>query len=798
MPRFSATKSLLGNMIEAVIRYRIIVLCSLIVFVAGMLATLPHLRFDSVPDSFFMTGDPALTLYKQFKEQFNSDTFVYVVMESPSPWSATFVKALRELTQAFLDIDGVIDATSLVNVRHIRSQEGMLIVGDYIPEEATSPEELHRRVEEATRHPYYRDLFISANGKYLGILARTEVREGQSTYKHIMARRVQALLAQEPFAALHPRAVGSVILATQVQQIVTTESQLFGILVVVLFGLGLLWIFRSGVGVMLPLVVAGLSTCGTFAIMALLDAPFGLLSPIIPQFMISVGAAASVYLLTEVYQEVHQGLTMREAVVKSLQTTGVVTGMSVLTTAGGILVFASSDMKPVQEVGLAMGLGLLLSFVLTILIMPVWLSFVPAVRTSTHRHRMLHARVTFLVHTAEFVIRRRRVLLSGFALLVVIAIIGMTKLTSDYYYLGMFKRNTQIWADNQAVEATLAGGTSIELVIKTLNGSDIREPSTLNAMRELQAFMHQTYLELHLKTYSIADVVCELNQALHDGNPAFYQIPDSPEAVAQLLLLFEMSGHDELSQLVASNYTRGRIRVQINNYPDSYYLKIFASIKGWEQKYFAQSARATPAFEVQRTGVVHLSTVIHKYLMDTQISSLSMTCLLVMMVMMLMFKSVTLGMVMTILNLLPIVMTLGGMGWLGIPLDPFTVLLSSVALGMLDDDTIHLIKRIQWDMAQGSTLEEAIRQAFASTGQAVFFLGLILAGAFAVYGFSVVASLTKFGLLTSCTIFMGATMECLLTPSLLLVLPESLWPNQTKTPTLLSGEPDSTPASANI
>jgi predicted RND superfamily exporter protein len=156
---------------------------------------------------------------------------------------------------------------------------------------------------------------------------------------------------------------------------------------------------------------------------------------------------------------------MREAVVKSLQTTGVVTGMSVLTTAGGILVFASSDMKPVQEVGLAMGLGLLLSFVLTILIMPVWLSFVPAVRTSTHRHRMLHARVTFLVHTAEFVIRRRRVLLSGFALLVVIAIIGMTKLTSDYYYLGMFKRSTQIWADNKAVEATLAGGTSIELVI---------------------------------------------------------------------------------------------------------------------------------------------------------------------------------------------------------------------------------------------------------------------------------------------------------------------------------------------
>jgi predicted RND superfamily exporter protein len=798
MPRLSALESVLGKMVEAVIRYRIIVLCSLLVFVAGMIATLPRLRFDSAPDSFFMTGDPALTLYKQFREQFNSDTFVYIVMESPSPWSATFVKALRGLTQALRDIDGVIDATSLVNVRHIRPQEGMLMVGDYIPEEATAPAELHKRVAEATRHPYYRNLFISADGTYLGILVRTEIREGQSTYKHIMARRVRELLAQEPFAALHPRAVGSVILATQVQQIVTTESQLFGILVVVLFGLGLLWIFRSGVGVLLPLVVAGLSTCGTFAIMALLDAPFGLLSPIIPQFMISVGAAASVYLLTEIYQEVHEGLTIREAVSKSLRTTGVATGMSVFTTAGGILAFASSDIRPVQEVGLAMGLGLLLSFVLTVLLIPVWFSFVPAVRISAHRHRILQARVQFLVRTAEFIIRWRRTLLGGFAILIGIAIVGVTQLRSDYYYLGMFKRSTPIWKDNKAVEAALAGGTSIELVIKALDGGDIREPSTLKAMRELQAYMHQAYPTLSLKTYSIADVVCELNQALHDGNPAFYQIPDSPEAVAQLLLLFEMSGHDDLSQLVASDYSRGRIRVQINNYPDSYYLKLFEGIKAWEHQHFAQSAGATPAFAVQHTGVVHLSTVIHKYLMDTQLSSLSMTCLIVMTVMMIMFRSVILGMAMTMLNLMPVVVTLGGMGWLGIPLDPFTVLLSSIALGMLDDDTIHFVKRIQGEMAQGSTLEEAIRQAFASTGQAVFFLGLILAGAFAVYGFSVVASLTKFGLLTSFTIFVGAVMECLLTPSLLLVLPRRLWPNGTKTPTLSAGRPDATPSPAPI
>jgi predicted RND superfamily exporter protein len=549
---------------------------------------------------------------------------------------------------------------------------------------------------------------------------------------------------------------------------------------------------------MLPLVVAGLSTCGTFAIMALLDAPFGLLSPIIPQFMISVGSAASVYLLSEIYQEVDQGLTIREAVVKSLRTTGMVTGMSVLTTAGGILAFAASDMKPVQEVGLAMGLGLLLSFVLTMLIMPVWFSFVPAVRISTHHHRMLHARVQFLAHTAEFVIRRRRTLLGGFAVLIGIAVVGTTQLTSDYYYLGMFKRSTQIWADNKAVEAALAGGTSIELVVKMRDGDDIRTPSTLNAMRELQEYLQQTYPELRLKTYSIADVVCELNQALHEGDPAFYRIPDSPEAVAQLLLLFEMSGHDELSQLVASNYTRGRMRVQINNYPDSYYLKLFEGIKGWERTYFVHSAGTTPAFEVQRTGVVYLSTVIHKYLMDTQMRSLSLTCLIVMAVMMMMFKSVTLGMAMTMLNLIPVVVTLGGMGWLGIPLDPFTVLLSSVALGMLDDDTIHFVKRIQWEMAQGVTLEEAIRQAFASTGQAVLFLGLILAGAFAVYGFSVVASLTKFGLLTSFTIFVGATMECLLTPAMLLVLPRGLWPYQAKTPTLISGRPDSTPSPANI
>jgi predicted RND superfamily exporter protein len=783
-------------MVEAIIRRRTIVIGLLIVLVAGMMALLPRLKFDNSPDSFFLTSDPTLTSYRTFKDQFNSDTFVYISMQSPSVWSAMFVKALRELTQAFLAMDGVIDVTSLVNVRHIRAQDGMLIVEDYIPEAVTSPTELRSLSVEATRHPYYQGLFISADGKHLGILVRTEAHEGKSAYREAITKRVHELLAQEPFASLHPRAVGPVILDTQVQQIVTTESQLFGMLVVALFGLGLLWIFRSRVGVMLPLVVAGLSTCGAFAIMVLRDAPFGLLSSIIPQFMISVGAAASVYLMTEIYHEVHQGLTMRQAVIKSIRTTGVAVGMSVLTTAGGMLAFASSEVKPVQDLGIAMGLGLLLSFVLTILIVPVWFSFVPDVRLSPHHHRMLHGRVQLLARMAEFVIRRHWWLLGGFAVLLSIAIAGTMQLTSDFYYLGMFKSNTQIWNDNKAVEAAIAGGTSIELVIKAVGGGDIREPTTLNAMRELQVFLHQTYPDLGLKSYSIADVVCELNQALHDGDPAFYQIPNSLESVAQLLLLFEMSGHDELSQLVAPNYSRGRIRLQVNNHPDSYYLRLFKDIKAWEHKYFAQSSGAATAFEVQHTGLVHLWTVVHQYITDTEIRSLSLTCLIVMVAMMLVFKSVRLGIAMTVANLMPIVVILGCMGWFSIPLDPFTILLSSIALGMLDDDTIHFVRRIQWEMEQGSSLEEAIRQALSSTGQAMVFLGLILSGAFAVCGFSVVSSLTKFGLLTTLTLLMGAIMEVLLTPALLLGLREVLWPN--KSHASAAGRPNSTLSPTNI
>ena len=771
---------LMAKLTEAVIRHRTIVIGVLIVIVAGMVAMLPRLKFDNSPDSFLLTDDPTLTSYQKFKDQFNSDTFVYVSMENPPVWSAMFVKAFRELTQAFLTIDGVIDATSLINVRHMRAQDDMLLVEDYIPEGTTSPTELHRLVVEAARHPYYQGLFISADRKHLGILMRTESRDGNSAYREMMTTRVHELLTQEPFASLHPRAVGPVILDTQVEQIVGTESQLFGMLVVALFGLGLWWIFRSWVGVILPLVIAGLATCGAFAIMAARAAPYGLLSPIIPQFMISVGAAASVYLMTEIYHLVHQGLTVREAVLRSMRMTGMATSIAVLTTAGGLLAFGYSKVRPVQDVGIAMGLGLLLAFVLTILIVPLWFSFVPNVRLSLHRHRMLHGRVQFLAYVAEFVIRRHRWLLGGSAVLLSLAIAGLTQLTSDFYYLGMFKPSTQIWSDNKSVEANIAGGTSLELVIKALDGGDIREPATLKAMRELQAFLNQTYPELGLKSYSIADVVSELNQAMHDGDPAFYRIPNSQEAVAQLLLLFEISEHDELSQLVTSNYSQARIRLQVNNHPDSYYLKLFKDIEVWEQKYFNKSSRAVATFEVQHTGLVHLWTVVHQYITDTEIRSLSLTCIIVMVAMVLMFKSVKLGITMTIANLIPIIITLGCMGWLGIPLDPFTILLSSIALGMLDDDTIHLVKRIEWEMDQGNSLEEAIRQTLASTGQAIIFLGLILAGAFAVCGFSVVSSLAKFGLLTTFTLLMGAIMEMLLTPALLLELRGFLWPNKSQ------------------
>lgn len=775
------------------LRRRWLFLVGLVLVLGVLTSGLGQLAFDNSPEVFFRDNDPTLAEYQRFKELFETDEFMFVSVEAPEEWTPEFLTAFRSLVDEISELPHVLEVTAITNVRHIEGEAGQLDVEEYLPAAVVSPEAIASRREAATEHPYYKDVFVTADGSHLGILAETEIIEGEIDYKVELATAARELVEQDPYAAWNPRVVGAPVLDADSQAIVSQESGMFGGMVFLLVAIGFFWVFRSVLGVAMPMIIATLAILSTFGILALLGAPLTVLTPIVPSFMISVGVGASIYLMNEIYLAAHRGMELREAIIYGVKTSGLASLMSVATTAGGLLAFASSEVKPVQDIGVAMGLGLLIAYLLTIVLVPIGFSFAKRVKRSEKREKILHDRVESLYSLARFVEAKRRPILVVFTVLLVVAAAGLLRLEVDYYYLGIFSEDIPLRQDYAAVDEEFKGSYSVEVLVQAPTEEGVKEPELLAAVADLQEFIEAEHADLGAKTYSLVDVVREINQALHDGDPAYYRLPDSREEIAQYLLLYELSGDDELEDLVTADYREARVRIGVHNLPFSRYEALFADIDRWVDEEMTDT-EVTAAFgeapEVEITGLVHLWSKIHEYVGTTQMRALLITAAIVLLVMMVMFRSVPIAIVMSVLNLTAVAFTLGMMGWAGVVLDPYTILVASIALGMLDDDSIHLLKHIQWEIEAGRSLEEAIREAFASAGQAMFYMSAVLVVGFAVYALSDIVSLVKFGLLTAFTIVMGAMVEFFLTPAVLLTLRRVLFPEGATESTLTAGEPE--------
>jgi predicted RND superfamily exporter protein len=266
--------------------------------------------------------------------------------------------------------------------------------------------------------------------------------------------------------------------------------------------------------------------------------------------------------------------------------------------------------------------------------------------------------------------------------------------------------------------------------------------------------------------------VMEINQALADGDPAMYRIPDERAAVAESLILFESSGSDELTRLVTGDYGKARINLRLKYRPDSQYQPLFEAIRAESAAILAGTPQVR---SIETTGVIPMWSRLTQYLAANEIRSITLSFFVVFAVMVLVFRSATLGLTMALCNLVPVAIALAIMGYAGVFLDPFTLLVAAIAIGVLDDDTLHFVKTVLDHYRRRRDMASALHETFASTGLAVLLMSTVLVLGFLVYMLSEVQSLAKFGGMTALAIGMGALCEFLFTPAVLMGLERLGW-----------------------
>jgi hypothetical protein len=790
-----------GALARTIYHHRLKTLLIVLIAAAALVSQLRFITFDTSTEAFFRQSDPALVDYNRFRDQFGRDEFIVAAIDPPQVFDRAFLERLRAFHTALeAEVPHLKEVTSLINVRNTRGEGDRLIVEDLLEQMPESPAAMAALRERVLRSELYPNLFISEDGRFTTVVIETVAFSGADQAVDLSAGfggspldgGIQPAQARKPLTDAENtetvRAVervaarfaapdfpihlgGSPIVTDFLKRAMQSNMARFMGLAILVIGLFLGVLFRRISGVVLPLLVVLLSVVSTVGAMAALGVPFKLPLMILPSFLLAVGVGAVVHVLAIFYRNFEQGENKEEALVHAMSHSGLPIVMTSLTTAAGLFSFVTAALASVADLGMFASLGVIIALVYTLVLVPALLALLPVRRhprfakprtgTTPLSDRVLMGLGSFATHRPGLVVGLS-------VLLALVAAAGLPWLRFSHNTLAWFPQSSQIRQSIDLIDRELKGSLSVEMVIDTGRENGLYEPETLARLDALagfaEAYRDGTGQPFVGKTSSVVDVVQEINRALNENRQAYYRLPEHRDLIAQELLLFENSGSDDLERQVDSRFSKARLSVKTPWNDAAFYVRFVEELDAKGRELFGDSATVTV------TGLMRLFTESISALMRSMVTSYSAAIVVITVLMILLIGRVRLGLLSMIPNLLPILMTLGFMGWVGIRLDAFTLLIGSISLGLAVDDTIHFFHHYLRYYARSHDPHQAVHDTLLTAGRAMLFTTMVLITGFWLFMFATLNNLFYFGLLTGMTLVIALAADLLFAPAMLTLL----------------------------
>ena len=781
------------------------VLLVMVLLAPGLASRIPGLVMDTSTEGFLHDEDPVLLEYNVFRDQYGRDELVAVTISTDGVFTADNLKRLRALHRDIEEnVPYIDDITSLVNARNTRGEGQSLIVEDLLENWPNDDAAMQLLRERALANPVYRNTLLSEDARVTTIIIQTDTYSPNGADEDVMAgfddggdavdaedadaapvyltdeengelvRALAEVVARHQADGFDIYLAGSPIVTNELKQLMQANIKRFMALTLLVIAIILYLLFRRWSGVLMPLLTVLLSLLSTLGIMSLAAIPFKLPTQILPSFLIAVGVGASVHLLAIFYRQLEQQsppLQGREARVQAVAAamghSGQAIVMTSLTTAAGLISFAGAEVAPIADLGVVASVGILIALPYTLMLLPALLALTPikpaegeaAERRSQRMERLL-------LWIADVSVRRRRLVLVVSAGLVLFGLAGAMQVKFSHAPHRWLSTSNEVRQANDFVDAHMNGASSVEVIVHTGEEDGLYAPKRMAALAALgESISSIDQGELRVgKTLSVVDIQHEINQALNENQPAFYTTPDDRALIAQEMLLFANSGSDDLEDFVDSGFSQARVTVKMP-WVDSMLYKDF--IIDLKQRFHAEFGDDT---QVVVTGMIALLSRTMSASIKTLANSYLIAAGVITVMMILLIGNIRLGLVSMIPNLTPIVLTVGLMGWLGMPMDLFTILIGSIAIGLAVDDTIHFMHNFRRYHLRTRSVAEAVRLTLTSTGRAMLVTSVVLSTGFFLYMFSSLSNLFNFGLLTGFTIIMALLADFFLAPALMAMM----------------------------
>lgn len=538
---------------------------------------------------------------------------------------------------------------------------------------------------------------------------------------------------------------------------------------VVVIGLFLFVMFRRFSCVAIPLLIVFLTLFSTIAIMALIGIKFKLPTSILPSFLLAVGVGASVHLLTIIIQQLKKGESKRDAVIYASGHSGLPIFLTSLTTAGGLLSFANADVAPIAELGIFASVGVMLSFAYTVVLTPILISIIPfgVRKKELEKETGLSKTDILLGNLGRFSVRRRKLILIVASVLFILSIIGVTKVRFSHDTLSWIPSYADVTRGTVFTDKSMKGSVNMEFILDTGETNGLYEPALLNKIDQFDKFAENYHdgSKFVGNSNSLSDILKEINRALNENRDSHYSVPNDRILVAQEFLLFENSGADDLEDFVDTQFSKTRISMKTPWLDSIKYIGFVKTMTDKANEYFE-------GYKVAVTGVTVLFARIMAATIYSMAESYIAAAFVISLMMVLMIGRLKLGLLSMIPNLLPILIAIAIIGWFRLPMDLFTMMVGSIAIGLAVDDTIHFMHNFVRYYNQYDDVEKSVVVTMQGTGKAMFTTSVVLAAGFFIYMLATMKNLYNFGLITAIAVILALIGNLILAPALMGVFAE--------------------------
>ena len=779
------------------------VLLVLVAILAFPISHVPQIKMDTSTEGFMHEDDPVLITYNKFRHQFGRDERVLVAIRNENIFSLEFLGTLKALHKEIeTAVPFVEDVTSLYNVRNTRGEGDKLITDDLLEPFPTTQEQVAEIKQRAMSSHFYKNLLISEDGKMTTIIIETDAysHKGEKKVSDIDAfdegfddggtdttaqtDKEKAFLTDEENTKL----VESIMTITQKYQKekgleiyvagspsvnhalktqMKADMQKFMRITFLIILVFLFIVFRRASAVFYPLLVILFSLLTTVGTMAWAGVMFKLPTQIVPSLLLAVSVGATVHILSIFFDKFDANGDKKEALSYTLRHSGLAIAMTSLTTAIGVGSFAGSEVAPISDLGIFASLGVMVSLLLTLTLLPALL----AITKLTPKPKLTSGGMDRVMQKiAQIPIKHTKAILVSSGLLVALALVASTQVQLSHNPLKWFQPDSMDRISTETIDQQMNGSVTIEVVVDTGKENGWVDPTRLKALNEFSTKL-ESYMDEYThvgKVISLATIVKETNRALHENQEGHYTIPTDANLVSQELLLFENSGSDDLEDVVDSQFSKARVTIKIPWTDSVYAVGIRDYVENQAQLTFKED-------NVEITGMMPLLINTFSNAIFSSIQSYFIAAIAITFMMMLILGSVRIGLLSMIPNLAPIIVGLLLMAVAKIPLDMFTLLIGSIAIGLVVDDTIHFMHNFKRYYLESGETSHAIEQTFATTGKAMVITTMVLSLGFFAYLAANMISVQNFGLLTASVIIFALLADLLLAPALMIVAAEKGW-----------------------